>query len=265
MTDLSHAATVPTQSRLDTAGDVQHSSGHASEDYTPHVNVGSDERKISLAAGAALALAGLKVRGLTGLGMLGAGVLLAKRGYTGHCQLYAALGQSTAKPAEPAAYFDRGIHVETAFTIAKPKAELFAFWRNFGNLPLFMRHVKSVTVIDEKKSHWVVNAPAGRSVEWDAEIINEEQDKLISWRSLGGADVDNAGTVRFDDAPGDRGTEVRVVLDYIPPGGVVGKWVAALFGEAPEFTIKEDLRRFKQLMEAGDIPTIEGQPRGTCE
>jgi uncharacterized membrane protein len=230
----------------------------------PEVNVNDKDRALSVAAGASLALLGLKVRGLTGLGMIGAGYMLAKRGYTGHCQVNAMLGRNTAEPAEPSKYFDRGIHVDVAFTVAKPREELFTFWRNFENLPKFMKHVESVTVKDDGKSRWVVRAPAGRTVEWDAEIINEEPGRLIAWRSLGGADVDNAGSVRFEDAPGDRGTEVRVVLDYIPPGGTVGKWVAMLFGEAPELTIKEDLRRFKRLMEAGEIPTIEGQSHGSC-
>jgi uncharacterized membrane protein len=107
-----------------------------------------------------------------------------------------------------------------------------------------------VDVLDDKRSHWVAKAPAGREVEWNAEIINEEPNALIAWRSLGGADVDNAGSVRFHDAAG-GGTELRVVLDYIPPAGKVGKWVATLFGEAPEQQIKDDLHRFKQLMEAG--------------
>ncbi|MDB5296788.1 MAG: hypothetical protein JWO31_2771 [Phycisphaerales bacterium] len=228
----------------------------------PAVNVGTTERQLSMAGGAALALIGLRMRSLTGLVAFGAGASLIARGYTGHCGVYKALGKSTAVPAEPNAYHKSGIHVSVAYTIAKPRAELFAFWRNFANLPKFMDHVQSVRVTDDKRSHWVVKAPAGRTVEWDAEIINEVPDELIAWRSLGGADVDNAGSVRFVDAPGDRGTEVRVVLDYIPPAGRLGKYVAMLFGEAPEIQIKEDLRRFKRLMETGYPPITDGQPHG---
>lgn len=247
-----------------TPSGVMETSGEQSQ--TPETNVGSTERIASAAAGVAMALLGLRVRGLSGLAMLGTGIGLTYRSYTGHCSLYAKLGIDTAKtaPPSPSDYYERGIHVEVAYTVAKPRAELFAFWRNFENLPRFMTHLKSVSTIDEKRSHWVATAPAGRTVEWDAEIINEEMDELIAWRSLGGADVDNTGSVRFVDAPGDRGTEVRVVLDYIPPAGKLGKYVAMLFGEAPEISIKEDLRRFKRLMEAGDLPTIEGQPKGTC-
>jgi uncharacterized membrane protein len=212
------------------------------------VNVGHAERAYSLAAAAGLGIIGLKVRGLTGLGLLGAAYLLAKRGYTGHCGLYERLGHSTAQPPEPQEYFERGIHVEAELTIHRPRAELFAFWRNLENLPRFMNHLQSVKTLEDKRSHWVAKAPAGLKVEWNAEIINEEPDELIAWRSLGGADVDNAGSIRFVDA-GEGATQVKVVMDYIPPAGVVGKWIAVLFGEAPEATVQEDLRRFKQIME----------------
>jgi len=124
--------------------------------------------------------------------------------------------------------------------------------------------VKSVKVTDEKKSHWVVDGPAGKDVEWDAEVINDEPNTLVAWRSLAGATVDNAGSVRFVPGPEGRGTEVRVVIDYIPPAGRVGNWVAKLFGKNPASEIREDLRRFKRLMETGEVPTTEGQPRGTC-
>jgi uncharacterized membrane protein len=149
-------------------------------------------------------------------------------------------------------------------TINRSPWDLYQFWRNFDNLPRFMKHVKSVNVIDEKRSHWVVDGPAGKSVEWDAEIINDEPNALIAWRSLANATVDNAGSVRFVPGPEGRGTEVRVVIDYIPPAGVVGKWVSMLFGKNPESEIREDLRRFKRVMETGEVPTTEGQPRGTC-
>lgn len=231
----------------------------------PEVNISSGERQGSLAGGVGLALLGLKVRGLAGLGMIAGGYMLARRGYTGHCTAYAALGKNTAEPAKPEQYFANGIHVEQAFTIMRPRDELFAFWRDFSNLPRFMKHLRGVTVVDDKRSKWVAKGPAGKDVAWDAEVINEVPNELIAWRSLAGADVDNAGSVRFVDAPGEgRGTEVRVVLDYIPPAGLLGKWVAMAFGEAPETSVKEDLRRFKQLMEAGEIPTIEGQSQGTC-
>lgn len=169
-----------------------------------------------------------------------------------------------AKPATPTDYDKSGIHVTHSFTINRPRAELFAFWRQFDNLPRFMNHLQSVKTSGGNRSHWVAKAPAGRTVEWDAEIINEVPDETIAWRSLAGADVDNAGSVRFIDHPGGRGTIVKVSLDYIPFGGRVGQIVAKFFGEEPKIQITEDLRRFKRLMETGEIPTIDGQPKGNC-
>ncbi len=138
-------------------------------------------------------------------------------------------------------------------TILRPVDEVYAFWRDFENLPRFMRHLESVHVLDERRSHWVTRAPAGRTVEWDAEIVEDRPNELISWRSLDGSDVDNAGTVRFRRAPGDRGTEVLVELRYDPPAGKLGAMVAKLFREEPGQQVEEDLRRFKQVMETGDI------------
>jgi uncharacterized membrane protein len=156
----------------------------------------------------------------------------------------------------------RGVHVEESFTINRRADELYAFWRKFDQLPAFMRHLVRVTPLDDRRSHWVARAPAGRTVEWDAEIINEIPNELIGWRTVDGADVVSAGSVHFKPAPGYRGTEVRVQLQYAPPAGKVGARIAWLFGHEPSQTIKEDLRRFKQLIEAGEVATTEGQPRG---
>jgi uncharacterized membrane protein len=138
-------------------------------------------------------------------------------------------------------------------TIYRSPEEVYRFWRDFQNLPRFMTHLESVQVTDEKRSHWVAKAPAGTSVEWDAEITDDQPNQLIAWRSLEGADVDNWGTVRFDPAPGNRGTEVRVEVEYNPPAGAIGAAVARLFGEAPEEQIKGDLRRLKQVLEIGEV------------
>lgn len=140
-----------------------------------------------------------------------------------------------------------------SITVARPIEEVYAFWRDFQNFPRFMRHLESVTVTDPTHSHWVAKGPAGKSVEWDAEITDERENELISWRSLPGADVPNSGTVRFQKAPADRGTEVHVQMSYDPPLGKVGAKVAALFREAPGQQITDDMRHFKQIMEIGDI------------
>jgi uncharacterized membrane protein len=156
----------------------------------------------------------------------------------------------------------RNVHVETSIAIDKSPEELFRFWRNFSNLPLFMKNLESVTELDQTRSHWVAKGPAGTRVEWDAEIYNEEENKLIAWRSLENADVVNAGSVRFQVGPQGHGTFVRVTMNYNPPAGKIGATVAQLLGAEPAQLIKEDLRRLKQVMEAGEIPTTEGQTSG---
>ncbi|HEY9734752.1 MAG TPA: SRPBCC family protein, partial [Trichocoleus sp.] len=126
----------------------------------------------------------------------------------------------------------------------------------------FMRHLESVTVMEGNRSHWVSKAPLGNQVEWDAEVVTDEPDHLIAWRSLDNADIENSGFVRFQPATGNRGTEVKVVMEYSPPGGALTAAIAKLFGEEPEQQIGDELARFKMLMEAGEIATNEGQPRG---
>lgn len=155
-----------------------------------------------------------------------------------------------------------GIMVERGIAIDRPLEEIYSFWRNFENLAKFMSHVESVQVLDDSRSHWIVTGPAGTTVEWDAVIHNEVPGELIAWKSIGVADVDSAGAVNFRRAPGGRGTEVRVKLQYDPPAGVVGAAVAKLFGEDPATQIEEDLKRLKMLLEAGETPTTEGQPSG---
>ena len=146
-----------------------------------------------------------------------------------------------------------GVTAINTVTINRSPEEIYRFWRDFQNLPRFMSHLESVRVIDDKRSHWVAKAPAGTTVEWDAEIVEDRPDQLIAWRSLEGADVDNYGMVRFDRAPGGRGTEVRVEVEYNPPAGALGAAIAKLFGEAPEQQIKGDVRRLKQVLEIGEI------------
>ena len=228
-------------------------------------NVSETERIASALGGGLLALYGLRERGLPGALLALAGGALVHRGVTGHCQVYGALGMSTAEGTEGgllekkhgrAAVLDasKAIKVERAVSVNLPAQELYRFWRNFENLPRIMDHLESVTVLDDRRSHWKAKAPAGQTVEWDAEIIHEEPDRLISWRSVNEATVPNAGSVHFDEATGGRGTVVRVVLEYQPPGGRVGQLVAKLFGEEPEMQVREDLRRFKSMMEAGEVP-----------
>jgi uncharacterized membrane protein len=161
---------------------------------------------------------------------------------------------------------NRGVKVVHTITIDRPAEELFGFWRQLDNLPLFMSHLNEVKIIDSKRSHWVAAAPVGRTVSWDAEIINEHENSLIAWRSCEGSDVDNAGSVRFQAGPPGRGTEVTVSLEYVPMGGAIGKLIATWLGQwveqNPDDQIQDDLRAFKALMETGEIPSIRGQPAG---
>jgi uncharacterized membrane protein len=150
------------------------------------------------------------------------------------------------------------VHIEHAATVNKPIGEVYAFWRDFQNFPRFMRHVEAVEVLGDRRSRWRVAAPAGMHVEWDAEITDDRPGERLAWRSLEGSDVEHRGHVTFAHAPGARGTEVRVSLEYAPPAGTVGRNVARLFGREPEQQIREDLRRFKQLVETGEIALSDG-------
>ncbi|NJO43182.1 MAG: SRPBCC family protein [Cyanobacteria bacterium RU_5_0] len=157
---------------------------------------------------------------------------------------------------------NQSIKVEKTVTIDKPTAELYRFWRHFENLPRFTRHLKDVRVSNDKRSHWITSGLLDGTIEWDAEIIDDRPNELIAWKSVANADVDNAGSVQFKPAPGDRGTEVKVVTVYNPPAGVIGDAISKLFGENPKQQIGDDLARFKMLMEAGEIATNDGQLSG---
>ena len=233
-------------------------------------NVNNVERAASLAAGGALLMFGLKQRGVAGtlLSVVGGGMLL--RGATGHCHLYDAMGVNTStetpegtrkSPFKRLSFFSGKVHVTKALTINKSAEELYTFWRNFENLPIFMRHLESVTTTEGNASHWVAKAPLGQTVEWDAELTSEVPNQRIGWKSLEGSDIANSGVVEFRPTR-DRGTEVKVTLTYEAPGGKLGEWIAWALGEEPSIQVAEDLRRFKSLMETGLIMKTEGQPSG---
>ena len=151
----------------------------------------------------------------------------------------------------------RGIHAKGTCIVNSTPEEVYQFWRNFENLPRFMRHVDSVTELGDGRSHWKVKGPAGMEVEWDATIVADVPNEVITWRTLENADVDHAGAVRFERAAGGRGTIVKVNIEYMPVGGVIGATVAKLFGEAPQQQLDDDLRRFKQVMEVGEVVVSE--------
>ena len=221
------------------------------------VNVGRTERWISGIAGALLLGYGLRRRRYrTVLAPLGLGLI--GRAVSGRSVVNRALGRSSAAGprATAVASLERGegTRIEQAVIIARPAPDLFRFWRQFDTLPRFMENLESVTLLDERHPHWVAKGPLGARVEWDAEIHNEIPDELIAWRSLPGSDVDQAGSVHFMPGSG-GGSEVRVVLRYAAPAGKIGEAIGHVLGEDPRQQIADDLRRFKQVMEAGEVPT----------
>lgn len=161
---------------------------------------------------------------------------------------------------------DRGSSLSgCTVTINRPREELFAYWRDFSNLAHFMDNIVRVDPLDERRSHWIVKAPAGKTVEWDSVITEERAGELIAWASAEDADVPNSGRIDFRDAPGGRGTTVTATIVYDPPAGVVGKIVAKIFQREPAIQARRDLRRFKQLMETGEIATSSRTARQLAE
>jgi len=255
---------------LDTPAEVPEAG--ATNEETNHAgyrNVHPAERIASGIAGAALttfAVARKRDAGAAALAL--AGGYLLYRGLTGHCHGYSLLRTGTAGTSDSETAViphGQGVKVEKSVTIDRPIDDLFSYWRNFENLPQFMKHLESVTVIDEKRSHWVAKAPFGKTVAWDAEIINERPNEMIAWHSTEPADIPNAGTIWFKAAPEGRGTIVKVNLEYNPPAGWIGAAIAKIWGEEPNQQVIDDLRRFKNLMEAGESPTTQDHAKGATE
>jgi uncharacterized membrane protein len=226
--------------------------------YKP--NISGTGRVVSTLAGVALAAAGYtrsnKVLGLAGLGLLA-------RGASGWCPVTAVVDRNGYELDDTRRHLggSRGVMVEDAITIYKSISEVYGYWRNLENLPHFMDHLEDVEVLDESHSHWVARGPLGVRVEWDAEIINDIPPTLLSWKSVGEPDVVSAGSVRFKEV-GEHATEVYVKLQYDPPAGKLGATVAWLFGEDPQHQIAEDLRKFKEILETGELPAT-GHYRAT--
>lgn len=165
--------------------------------------------------------------------------------------------RDVAHEAADARDWDQASLVGRTVTINRPRAELFAFWRDFKNLPLFMENIVAVDVLDDRRSRWTVEAPAGKTVEWTSTIVEEQDGAVIAWESDKDADIKNTGRIEFRDAPPGRGTEVTATIVYDPPGGDLGKLIAKLFLKEPKVQARHDLRRFKQLMETGEISTAQ--------
>jgi uncharacterized membrane protein len=230
----------------------------------PEMNISRAERIASTVTGASLALLAMR-QGRVGRAVLSStGSALIARGLSGYCPVSAAIGRNTYESDTRAALGGelRGIHVDESVTINASPESLYQRWRRLQNLSDHMSHLESVTPIDDRRSHWVACGPGGRRVEWDAEIINDVPNEVIGWRTLEGSELVSAGSVSFKSAGKDRGTQLRVRLQYDPPAGRAGAALAWLFGRSPAQAIRDDLRRFKAFIEAGEVPTTEGQPTG---
>jgi len=218
------------------------------------VTLGGLERWGSVTTAAALMLYGVTRRTPAGIGLALAATPLAYRGLAGrwpeplHSRLHPENGDTRAALAG-----DRGFIVHESVRLERSVAEVYSFWRRLENLPRFMDYLHEVTETGNGRSHWMAKGPGGVLVEWDAEIINEVENQVIGWRSLPGGDVTVAGSVNFDTVRGGRSTQVTVHLQYAPPAGRVGAFVSMLAGREPSQTIREDLRRLKQILEAGEL------------
>jgi uncharacterized membrane protein len=224
-------------------------------------NVGSLERTVSVLAGSAITLHGLRSGGVGGMLLALAGGAVIKRGVTGHCEVYGSLGVSTADP-DAASQGSPSVDVSSAATVRKDAQELYRFWRDASNLPRFMTLLEGVEVVSDRRARWKIGAPLGRTLEFEAEITADVEGERIAWRAVEGAMIEHDGEVSFQAAPGDRGTEVRLRLQFRPPLGAVGAAVGSLFDGAAEMKLRGDLKRFKQLVETGEIATTDGQPSG---
>jgi uncharacterized membrane protein len=227
-------------------------------------NVGTTGRILSLLGGGALAYHGwTRKESALGKGLTTAGAYLLLRGASGYCLFNEVLDIDKSHPNT------KGFEITSSVTILKPRNEVYQFWRQLDNLPKFMNYLKEVSIKEAGRSHWVAKLPknltnkkALTTVEWDAEIVQEQENIRIGWRSLPGSEVENSGEVNFTDAPAGLGTVVRAKISYHPPLGVAGELAAKLLNPAFKELVKQDLRRFKRLLEAGEIPTIIGQPSG---
>jgi uncharacterized membrane protein len=229
----------------------------------PCKNVGRSERIASLVGGAALVLAGRRQGSWPGLLLAATGAGLLYRGATGKCYAYQKLGISTNHSKEQATIPTRqGVKVDKRLLVNRPAAELYRFWRDLSNLPRVFQHLVSVEELSVDRSKWVARGPMKQQLEWEAEILTDRPNEVLAWRSLEGSQVDTAGSVRFEESANGRGTNVVISLKYNPPGGQLTDYLASWFGSDLQSVIDDDLRKFKSRMEAGEVPTTAGQPRG---
>lgn len=231
------------------------------------VNVGRTERLLSALGGGALAAYGITRLDWAGAGLALLGGALLYRGVTGHSYVYQALDIHTEdKPISnitPIPGKKGGVRVSRSITIRRTPQELYAYWRDVEKAPLYMPFVESVMKTGERTSHWVAQDPRGKTMEWNSELLQDQPGQLIAWHSHGTTKTANAGKVSFKQASGDRGTFVTLEMDYYQDAGnVLSGLVNTVMGKVSEFEALETLRRFKELMEAGEVASTKGQPTG---
>lgn len=222
-------------------------------------NVSESERLASAIGGGLLALYGLSRKSVGGALLAGIGGALVYRGTTGHCPVYGQLGISTAEGGDAS---EEAVEIVESVTVNVPRSEAYAFWRKLENLPRFMHHIRTVEEVSPTRSKWTAKGPGPLpDLMWEADILEDVPNERIVWQSLPDADVNNAGHVSFRDAPGD-GTEVHTRISYRPPAGAAGRAVARRLDPVFGQMVKNDVRRFKNILETGEVPTTEGQPTG---
>ncbi len=246
-----------------TAKSLRQSTG--SYEPTPEGYLGDEEsaslmtrfgQAAMIVSGAALVALAARKRAWSTLGLAAASAPLIYRGATGGWPVPERMAQRASDAVAP-------VPVETALTIGRPADELYRFWRQLENLPRFMKNLESVTELDGRRSHWVGKSAIGLKLEWDAEIVEEREGQLLSWRTLPDSQVHNAGTVFFDNSSNGRGTVVRVSMDYQVPGHLLGQAVGKMLSGTTQQQVREDLKRFKELIETGEVATTDGQAHGT--
>ncbi len=254
-------ASTQTANKLNLSGNRDTTNGNS----ITRVNVSPVERWISGIGGGALAVYGIARQDWGGAGLALLGATLIYRGASGHSMIYQSLNANQPQEQQLSTNIStipggKGIKVHRTVTVNRPAAELYSFWHDVEKTPLYTPLVESVTRTGERTSHWVAKSPTGKSVEWNSELLEDQPDTLISWHVHGETLTGNAGKVSFKAAPGNRGTEVTLELDYYQNPALVA--VGKIAGKAAEVQVMETLRRFKELMEAHEVPTIEGQPTG---
>jgi uncharacterized membrane protein len=225
----------------------------SAESGAARTNLGKNERILSVLGGGALAALGLRRKGVPGVILGVAGAALVQRGVTGHCQLYAALGidraHDTTRPGKPDP--DAGFHGSARTAIKRPARELYDYWRDFTAAPRFRDAVTRVEILDESTSRWTAAGPMGRSFQWTSRLTEDRPGEYIAWESIEPSDIPNRGSVRFTPFGDGTQAEVHYTVAIDPPGGVVGQAILGLFHSMPQAMLEDDLRRFRELMEAG--------------